>query len=29
MQVGKERFNGEAIHRLYQSHDFPLRRPID
>jgi hypothetical protein len=29
MQVGDERFDGEDIHRLYQSHDFPLRRPID
>jgi hypothetical protein len=29
MRVGKERFNGEAIHRLYQSHDVPLRRPTD
>ena len=29
MQVGNERFNGEDIHRLYQSQDFPLRRPID
>ena len=29
MQVGDERFNGEDIHRLYQRHDFPLRRPID
>jgi hypothetical protein len=29
MQVGDERFNGEEIHRLYQSRDFPLRRPTD
>jgi hypothetical protein len=29
MQVGDERFNGEDIHRLYQSRDFPLRRPTD
>jgi hypothetical protein len=29
MQVGDERFNGEDIHRLYQSHHFPLRRQID
>ena len=29
MQVGDERFNGEDIHRLYQSHHFPLRRRID
>ena len=29
MQVGNERFNGEDIHRLYQSHHFPLRRRID
>jgi hypothetical protein len=29
MQVGDERFDGEDIHRLYQRHDFPLRRPID
>jgi hypothetical protein len=29
MQVGDERFTGEDIHRLYQSHYFPLRRQID
>jgi hypothetical protein len=29
MQVGDERFNGDDIDRLYQRHDFPLRRPID
>lgn len=26
MQVGNERFDGEDIHRLYKSHQFPLRR---
>jgi len=26
MQVGDERFNGEEIHRLYESNDYPLRR---
>jgi hypothetical protein len=29
MRVGDERFDGEDIRRLYQSHHFPLRRPID
>jgi hypothetical protein len=29
MQVGSERFSGEDIHRLYESHHFPLRRRID
>ena len=29
MQVGKERFDGEDIHRLYESHQFPLRRRMD
>jgi len=29
MQVGNERFDGENIHRLYQSHHFPLRRRMD
>ena len=29
MQVGNERFDGEDIHRLYQSHHFPLRRRMD
>ena len=26
MQVGQERFDGEDIHRLYKSQQFPLRR---
>lgn len=26
MKVGNERFDGEDIHRLYESHNFPLRR---
>ena len=26
MQVGNERFDGEDIHRLYESRLFPLRR---
>ena len=26
MQVGDERFDGEEIHRLYESDDYPLRR---
>jgi len=29
MKVGNERFDGEDIHRLYESHNFPLRRGID
>jgi len=29
MQVRDKRFNGEDIHRLYQSQQFPLRRRID
>jgi hypothetical protein len=29
MQVGNERFDGEDIHRLYESHQFPLRRRMD
>jgi hypothetical protein len=29
MQVGNERFDGEDIHRLYQSHHFPLGRQMD
>ena len=29
MQVGNQRFEGEEIHRLYQSHEFPLRRRMD
>ncbi len=28
MKVGKERFDGEAIQRLYESDDYPLRNPI-
>jgi|SRR5579862_304359 hypothetical protein len=26
MQVGDERFDGEHIHRLYESDDYPLQR---
>jgi hypothetical protein len=26
MQVGDERFDSDAIHRLYESSDYPLRR---
>jgi hypothetical protein len=26
MQVGDERFDGDAIHRLYESSDYPLPR---
>jgi hypothetical protein len=26
MQVGDERFNGDEIHRLYESGDYPLPR---
>jgi|SRR5271169_2820550 hypothetical protein len=26
MQVGNERFDGEGIHRLYESDDYPRRR---
>jgi len=26
MQVGDERFNGDDIHRLYESDDYPLPR---
>ena len=29
MQVGNERFDGKDIHRLYESHQFPLRRRMD
>jgi hypothetical protein len=29
MQVGNERFDGEDIHRLYESQNFPLRRRTD
>jgi hypothetical protein len=29
MKVGNERFDGEHIHRLYESPNFPLRRRID
>jgi hypothetical protein len=29
MQVGNERFDGEDIHRLYESNHFPLRRRTD
>ena len=29
MEVGSERFGGEDIRRLYDSHHFPLRRRID
>ena len=29
MQVGNERFDREDIHRLYESHQFPLRRRMD
>jgi len=29
MQVGNERFDGEDIHRLYESRLFPLRRRMD
>jgi hypothetical protein len=29
IQVGNERFDGDDIHRLYESHHFPLRRRID
>jgi len=30
MQVGDERFNGDDIHRLYESDDYPLpRRALD
>ena len=29
MQVGNERFDGEDIHRLYESQLFPLRRRMD
>jgi hypothetical protein len=30
MQVGDERFNGDDIHRLYESDDYPLpRRSLD
>jgi hypothetical protein len=27
MQVGDERFNGDEIQRLYESGDYPLRKP--
>ena len=27
MQVGDERFDGDAIQRLYESDDYPLQRP--
>jgi hypothetical protein len=26
LQVGDERFDNDAIHRLYESSDYPLRR---
>jgi hypothetical protein len=26
MQVGDERFDGDGIQRLYESHDYPLQR---
>ncbi|MGB7133324.1 MAG: hypothetical protein WBD59_21110 [Candidatus Sulfotelmatobacter sp.] len=29
MQVGDERFDSNAIHHLYQSEDYPLRRRED
>ena len=29
MRVGNERFDGEDIHRLYESNYFPLRRQTD
>ena len=29
MQVENERFDGEDIHRLYESEQFPLRRRMD
>jgi len=29
MQVGNKRFDGEHIHRLYESSHFPLRRRTD
>ena len=29
LQVGKERFDSQDIHRLYESQHFPLRRRID
>ena len=29
MQVGNERFDGKDIHRLYESHQFSLRRRMD
>ena len=29
MQVGDERFDSDAIHRLYQSDDYPLHRRED
>ena len=28
MQVGDERFDGDAIQRLYESNDFPLQRRL-
>ena len=28
MQVGNERFNGDDIHRLYKSSQFPLQRRV-
>jgi hypothetical protein len=28
MQVGGARYDSEAIHRLYESNDYPLRRRI-
>jgi hypothetical protein len=28
MQVGDERFDGDGIHRLYDSGEFPLKRRI-
>ena len=29
MKVGNERFDGEDIRRLYESHNFPLQRRIN
>jgi len=28
MQVGDQRFDGDAIQRLYESDDFPLQRRL-
>jgi hypothetical protein len=27
LQVGDERFNSDEIERLYEAHDYPLRKP--